>query len=358
MNLALIVIILIFNLISISSTIIKKRDNKVSIKLDLIGKNGYYYGEIGLGTPAQKFRVIFDTGSSDLWVASKNQLTSNVNSAILHNYYNSGSSNSFLNLKKPFSIQYGSGGVIGQESMDILTVGKVAIANQTFGISNSDKILNGDFDGIMGLGYPDLSHNKIASPFQSMVENEILIQNKLSYYINKDQKSGEILFGDINKKKFKGDLVYSKVNEQKYWQVDLSKLNINQKGYNLSASSAAIDTGTSYFVLPTKDAALVNSKLNSALTPNNEGFYSISCDINSLPTLKFQLGNYNVALEPNDYIIKSSPVLCYSPFLSNDKINIWVLGNTLIKKYYTVFDLEENQVGFGKFKFNPCISKY
>ena len=110
-------------------------------------ENSQYYGAISLGTPPQDFNVIFDTGSSDLWVLKPHlnlieRLTHNCyyqvasvncdDSCGRHAEYNSTASSTYVANGTSFDIMYGSGPVSGYQSVDVLDMGGLMVPSQEF----------------------------------------------------------------------------------------------------------------------------------------------------------------------------------------------------------------------------------
>ena len=69
-----------------------------------------YYGPVTIGTPGETFKVIFDTGSSNLWIPSHSCWSI---ACWLHPTYNHAKSSSYKPNGTKFAIQYGSGSVSG-----------------------------------------------------------------------------------------------------------------------------------------------------------------------------------------------------------------------------------------------------
>ncbi|XP_015316709.3 pregnancy-associated glycoprotein 2 [Bos taurus] len=83
-------------------------------------KDLVYIGTIAIGTPPQEFRVIFDTGSSDLWVPS---IHCHSPSCLTHSLFNPRTSTTFKLLNNIIDLIYASGrikGVLGQDIIQVM----------------------------------------------------------------------------------------------------------------------------------------------------------------------------------------------------------------------------------------------
>jgi saccharopepsin len=316
--------------------------------------NAQYFTSITLGTPPQEFKVILDTGSSNLWVPSS-KCTSIA--CFLHAKYDSSASSTFTENGTEFSIQYGSGSMEGFVSQDTLTIGDISMKDQHFAEATKEPGLAfafGKFDGILGLAYDTIAVNHITPPFYTMVNQKLVDEPVFSFRLGSSESDGgEALFGGIDDSAYEGEITYVPVRRKAYWEVELEKIQFGDEELELEKTGAAIDTGTSLIALPTEIADLMNAQIGAKKSWN--GQYTVECDtVPSLPDLTFYFGGEGFSISGTDYILEVQGT-CISAFTGLDLNlpggqSIWIVGDVFLRKYYTVYDLGNDAVGFAKAK--------
>jgi saccharopepsin len=315
--------------------------------------NAQYFTEIKIGTPPQTFKVILDTGSSNLWVPSS-KCTSIA--CFLHAKYESSSSTTYKANGSEFSIQYGSGSMEGFVSNDLLTISDISIEGQDFAEAIKEPGLAfafGKFDGILGLGYSTISVNHITPPFYSMIDQGLIDEPVFSFRLgDSEMDGGEAVFGGIDNSAYTGKITYVPVRRRAYWEVELEKVSFGTDELELENTGAAIDTGTSLIALPTDIAEMLNTQIGAKKSWN--GQYQVDCSkVPSLPELSFYFAGKAYPLKGSDYILEVQGT-CISAFTGMDLNlpggSLWIIGDVFLRKYFTVYDLGRNAVGFAKSK--------
>jgi hypothetical protein len=318
-----------------------------------------YVANITIGTPAQgPFRVVLDTGSSNLWIPS-------VQCALAEKYladkgcmkkatYNHSASSSYTaDSCEGLFIPYGTGFVAAYLSTDKVSLG-VAVPNCEFGeaLYMADFFADQPIDGILGLAYPRIAADGVVPVFDRMFQQGLVPAFEFGVYLsNKDGgKNSAITFGGRDSSRFNGSLVWADVLLPSYWLVGNDEILVNGKTAftcPLDYCPTVIDTGTSI---------IVGTPLYLDPIIKMIGKVESDCsNVASLPTIAFTLGGITggavLPLTSEYYVVKveTAPGVfeCQLGIESSWEIApLMILGDVFLRAYYSVYDRTNNRVGF------------
>ncbi|KAL3279024.1 hypothetical protein HHI36_016539 [Cryptolaemus montrouzieri] len=315
-----------------------------------------YYGPMSIGDPPQYFKVMFDTGSANLWVPSETCPKTD-KACQKHNRYDNTKSRTYKKNGSEFEIGYATGSMKGFLSNDEVSIGGLYIEGQTFAEAVSEPGATFEaakFDGILGMAYSLIAEYNIETPFENMVAQG-LVDPIFSFYLNRDQQDpygGELILGGSDPQYYNGNLTYFPLSRPAYWQITMKSVQIGDAVFCQGGCEAICDTGTSLMTVP----RAVLDPLQKAIGAKKGGdYYYVDCDkISTLPTIEFTFGEKIFTLEPKEYVYNLTSTKCISGFIGLDvprpRGPFWILGDMFLGKYYTEYDQGADRLGFAETK--------
>lgn len=179
-----------------------------------------------------KIWVVFDTGSTNIWVASDLCKVGPCAKRDRRRYDHT-KSLSYSPGSLRLAIQFGTGQIKGPQAIDDFHVGPFSVYNQTFGMIEDEtgEVFNSlPFEGILGLSFKSMAAGGHTPFFDNVISQSALKNNEFAFYFSTKHKAGNaVLWGGVDKHFYKGDIEYFPVVDPYYWSLDLLQFRIGKE---------------------------------------------------------------------------------------------------------------------------------
>jgi len=253
-----------------------------------------------------------------------------------------------------FEIQYGDGSsVSGPVFADTVTVAGVKVTKQFFSpvTTLSSSFASDPTDGILGLAFPAISNLKQNPFFVSANEQETVGANQFAFRL---ASTGSSLFlGGTDPSQFSGDIEFHSVDSSTgFWQATGASVAV-ASSTAVSDFQTIIDSGTTLAYGPPAAVKKVFAKVKgSKLFDSTNGFYSYPCA--TPPNISFSWDGQDWAISAENLNLgttEQGSSDCVASLAAQDLglgTDVWLLGDAFMKNVYTVFDMDQEAVGFAQ----------
>jgi len=342
---------LLFNRQAVRSKTTYRSENA----MEVIHKTAYW-GTVKMGSPAQEFKVIFDTGSGNLILPAKSCDMPGCNPHKKYDPSSSSTGATVLNERGEGSteISFGTGDIAGDYFKDQFCIADNLCTEVRFVAATQqspEPFSETPFDGILGLGFKDLSMGEHFNIVDDLNDAGQMPGGQFAVFLTDDGAS-EITFGGYKPENIASDIVWANVVRESYWQVGVEDITFDGKDTGLcpGGCQVAVDTGTSMLAGPSDLVDKLTAKLGAKEDCSNMA---------SLPNLGFRIGDRVLNLSPEDYMDQGEGNCDFS-LMSLDvpppKGPLFIFGDPFLRRFVTIYDRGSNggkaRVGFAVAKHN------
>ncbi|KAH8984538.1 aspartic peptidase domain-containing protein [Lactarius hatsudake] len=285
--------------------------------------------------------LLVDTGCTNIWI---------------------GGGKSYVRTSSSVSL---SGTVVREEFSDIVTLGPSLVFGASIGVASAS---SDGFDGILGLGPPDLTTGPLLSKELFPAD---LVSVSFEPTTNTSVTNGELTFGGTDSTKFTGTITFipgtTTSPASEFWGINES-IRYGASTTILSTTAGIVDTGTTLVLIAT-DAFNRYKTATGAVLDGTTGLLKLtSTQFSNLQSLFFTAGGTSFELTANAQIWPRS----LNTFIGGTTGSIYLVvndigsptgsgldfinGYTFLERFYSVFDTTNNRVGFANTPFTTATT--